>query len=262
MSQSPLHKDLSLDFGAKEKEELDALMRMLEQSDNTTSRDFLDSFTNSSSPSWIRYSQAIYNHPKTWWIGIIQLTMLTGVWGDRHRRAASMRQSALSQIVTRYFSTRSDEGRLSDAEKIVLFNLKFRKADVLGRLHGGLFTNYAATGGLYGKRLSNSVKIPAAAVNFTLASFGACVEAIAQGYRSYGALAQSILIGKPESISDTRVFNGSFQAPPDVDSHMAREALLSQVVAVHYLNGMKDGPVPVREFCSRPENQNLKKVCE
>jgi len=107
-----------------------------------------------------------------------------------------------------------------------------------------------------------SVKIPAAAVNFTIASFGACVESVAKGHRTYGALAQAILIGKPENISEHELFNHTLPPSPEVDTRASGEALLAQVVAVNYLNEMNSGPVPISDFCARPENQHLKTVCE
>lgn len=261
MSELPLNKELSLQFGSGEKQDFERLIREIREFEKDSPSSILDDFANSSSPAWARYSQAIYNHPKTWWIGLLHLSMLSGVWGARYRRAASIRQSVLSQTIKRYFAIRPADKRLHDAEQLVRFNLKYHKADVMGRLHGGLFTNYAATGGVYGRRLSKGVTMPAAAVNFTIASFGACIEAVAKGYRTYGAVAQAILTGKPENVSEVELFNHSIPSPPDVDSKISGEALLAQVVAIDYLNDTSSGPVPISEFCARPENQNLEEVC-
>lgn len=40
---------------------------------------FADRFTDSQHPAWVRYVNGIYNHPKTWWIGIIQIQMVSGI---------------------------------------------------------------------------------------------------------------------------------------------------------------------------------------
>lgn len=262
MSQNALQREFSLRFGAGQSQELDTLLRQLEQSGIKEHEEFLDKFVDPSSPVWLRYSQAIYNNPKTWWIGLIQISMLSGLWGHKYRRVASIRQSILSQTFRQYFSRRSEQERIKDAEQIIRYNLTYRKADLLGRLHGGLFTSYAASGGALGNRLSYGLKIPAAAVNFTVASFGACIQAVAKGHRSYGALAQSILIGKPENLSEIDLFNHRLPSVHGVDSRLSGEALLFQVISVDAINAMHSDPVPISEFCERPENRNLRTICE
>lgn len=117
-------------------------------------------------------------------------------------------------------------------------------------------------GGALGNRLSYGLKIPAAAVNFTVASFGACIQAVAKGHRSYGALAQSILIGKPENLSEIDLFNHRLPSVHGVDSRLSGEALLFQVISVDAINAMHSDPVPISEFCERPENRNLRTICE
>lgn len=139
MSQNALQREFSLRFGAGQSQELDTLLRQLEQSGIKEHEEFLDKFVDPSSPVWLRYSQAIYNNPKTWWIGLIQISMLSGLWGHKYRRVASIRQSILSQTFRQYFSRRSEQERIKDAEQIIRYNLTYRKADLLGRLHGGLF---------------------------------------------------------------------------------------------------------------------------
>lgn len=258
MSHSTLQREIFLRFGP----ELDSLVHLLDQTEAKEYEEFLNEFADPDSPVWLRYSQAIYNNPKTWWIGLIQISMLSGLWGHRHRRAASIRQNTLSQTFAQYFSRRSDEQQIKDAEQIIRYNLKYRKAEVLGRLHGGLFTSYAASGGALGKRLPAGTKIPAAAVNFTVASFGACIQAVAKGHRSYGALAQSILIGKPESVSEIELFNHKLPSEHGLDSRASGEALLFQITSVREINAMNSSPIPISEFCSRPENRHLRTLCE
>lgn len=75
--------------------DLDLLARRIQSSDPKDAQAFLEGFANSQSPAWLRYSEAIYNHPKTWWIGVIRLSMLTGVWGEKHRVRAAIRQNFL-----------------------------------------------------------------------------------------------------------------------------------------------------------------------
>ncbi len=61
--------------------------------------DFARRFTDGQHPAWRRYIDGIYNHPKTWWIGIIQTQMVLGVWGARRKAEASIRQAALAQVL-------------------------------------------------------------------------------------------------------------------------------------------------------------------
>jgi hypothetical protein len=261
VSYLPLDKVIDLNFGAGERREFWELVKLVNGSETHDAQNFLTEFPDSSSPVWMRYSTAIYNHPKTWWIGLIQLAMLSGAWGDRHRRSAATRQSILAQTIQRYFSSRSHSKKLADADRIIRYCFTHHKADILGRLHGGVFTNYAATGGAFSRRLSGTVTIPAAAVNFTIASFGACIEAVSKGYRSYGSLAQSILIGRPKYFPEGELNKSSFP-PPVNDSEISNEALLSKVVAIYQINNFYSGPIPISEFCSRPENRNLRRLCD
>lgn len=261
MPSLPLEKVIDLSFGAGERREFLELVELVNDSEARESQNFLTEFADSNSPVWMRYSTAIYNHPKTWWIGLIQLAMLSGAWGDRQRRSAAIRQSILAQTIQRYFSSRSHSRKLSDADRIIRYCFAHHKADILGRLHGGVFTNYAATGGSYSRRLSATVTIPAAAVNFTIASYGACIEAVTKGYRSYGSLAQSILIGRPKYFPEGEL-NKSSLNPPVNNSEISNEALLSKVVTIYQINNFYSGPIPTSEFCSRPENRNLRRVCD
>ncbi|BBA32058.1 hypothetical protein sS8_0089 [Methylocaldum marinum] len=46
---------------------------------------------------FVKFSKDAYSFPFTWWIGLLQVSMLAGAWGARHQRAAQIRQQALAQ---------------------------------------------------------------------------------------------------------------------------------------------------------------------
>lgn len=102
--------------------------------------------------------------------------------------------------------------------------------------------------------------VSAAAVNFSLASFGACIEAVAKGYRSYNAVLVSILTGKPENIPAAQLFN-QISTAQNGDLAGSKEGLLGQVELVSAINATQNSPVALREFCGRPENKRLKELC-
>src|SRR5699024_7457233 len=47
-----------------------------------------------------RFLLGAYNHPLTWWIGLFQLQMQHGMWGQRWRGIASTRASTLWQVTS------------------------------------------------------------------------------------------------------------------------------------------------------------------
>lgn len=56
----PVDKMVSQDF-----------LRKVSQDSERQRDDFAQRFTDEQHPAWRRYVDGIYNHPKTWWIGII-----------------------------------------------------------------------------------------------------------------------------------------------------------------------------------------------
>ena len=130
-----------------------------------------------------------------------------GIWGHHRKAVASTRANVLWQTTQ---PLRSEVGKMLQGEpspllsSIVRYNLKYRKADIAGRLVGGQFTNYASMGGRFGnKRLPKGVKLPVGAANFIIASYGAAIKAVVEGHRKAEAVIQSILTGSPEHLPDS-----------------------------------------------------------
>lgn len=224
--------------------------------------DFLNRFTDEQHPAWRRYADGIYSHPKTWWIGIIQTQMILGLWGQKRYAQASLRQNILAGILFTAL-TAAEEYRKPARKTIRLvidYNLKYRKADIAGRFHGGLFTNYASTGGRAGMRLPLSVKWASKISNFTMASFGAAIQGIAAGLTTLDSLLNAVLTGRAERLPAPYVELSKNVSDADRDKW---ESLLNdEMLGIEILNSTSAKPVTLHEFCGRPENVNLKGVCK
>ena len=145
--------------------------------------------------------------------------------------------------------------------QVIDYNAKNRKADIAGRLAGGAFTNYASTGGRFGnKRFGMRAKAVRSATNFTIASYGAAIKAIAEGYRVKGSIIQSILTGRAEVILPTqRDFNEFPLTEEEREKVEKLESLLSGMTPFMYVSPR---PIPIQEFCLLPDNINLDSICK
>ncbi len=182
----------SLNVGISEKRDIEVVLRNIQSSPAHEITNFTTSFARGNEAAWSRFLKGAYNHPITWWVGIFQLQMQMGIWGQSYRATARIRANRLWQISEplRVEVSSSLEGEeIPLLAAIVRYNLKYRKADILGRLAGGRFTNYASMGGRFGsQRLSNFAKFTGGATNFGIASYGAAIKAITNGYGSLEAI--------------------------------------------------------------------------
>lgn len=253
----------SLNLSVREKNDVQAFVENL-QANPRELTGFTVTFAHGNEAAWHRFLKGAYNHPITWWIGIFQLQMQMGIWGSLHRTMASMRASVLWQLSE---PLRNEASGLLKGEDmpmlsaIVRYNLKYRKADIAGRFAGGAFTDYASMGGRLGsKRLSKNAKRIGRYTNLGIASYGAATKALVQGHKSLEAIVQSILTGRPEHIP-TSYRSDSSTAPPTQEEQELLDKLEMALSEVMSLTQVAPGPVPIKEFCSRPENINLKGVC-
>src|SRR5690606_19961606 len=111
------------------------------QEDPRGMANFTTNFANGNEAAWRRFLKGANNHPITWWIGIFQLQMQMGIWGHQYRSVASARASVLWQICEplrqeAHGSLHGEEAPILSA--IVRYNLNYRKADMAGRLAGGV----------------------------------------------------------------------------------------------------------------------------
>lgn len=247
--------------------ERETIQQVVEQLQNAEAQEvdlFLQSLTYGNEGSVRRFLKGAYNHPVTWWIGVFQLQMQKGMWGSRRQASASMRASFLSQALRPVWNEAVGTLDGNDAPilaGIARYNLKYRKADIAGRFAGGQFTNYASTGGRFGNtRLSSNAKRVRMVTNFGIASYGAAIKAVAMGYVRVEALVQAVLTGRPENLpaSYLRGAGGAMSA----EEAKLMQALGLLVAEVEQLARIAPSPVPIEEFCARPENVNLAGVCK
>ena len=222
---------------------------------------FLKKFATIDDSSWFRFLHGVYEHPKTWWIGIIQLQMMAGYWGQSRKSEAMIRQSALNAAF-QGFSNLGSSAKKNVLSGIVQFNYENRKSDLSGRIAGSVFTNFASTGGLFGvRRLATSSKFSVAGVNFLISSYGAAIKSVQHGMKSIEPILQSILTGHPEEIPDKYCSKiRHYDVPKDGEAVVEETLdLLPKLVEVCQI-GTK--PVPIDKFCSKPRNKDLESICQ
>jgi len=254
----------SLNLSFSEKKDVEILLsntNSLEQSDIDN---FTIDFAKGNEAAWYRFIKGAYNHPITWWIGIVQLKMQMGIWGFQQKAQSQVRANILWQVSK---PLRDELSGIATGEStpileaFVKYNLKHRKSDITGRFVGGMFTNYASTGGRFGNsKLSSNAKKVRTITNLGIASYGAAIKAIAQGMNTYEAVIQSVLTGHPEHVSVNT--SSSISNPltnKDVTLLTSIEIAMSEAFSLVQLSPK---PVPINEFCSRAENINLKGVCK
>ncbi len=145
-------------------------------------------------------------------------------------------------------------------KRAIKFNLKYRKADIAGRFHGSLFTNYSSTGGRKGAKLPRISKWSVKITNFTIASFGAAIQSIANGQKEPDAIINSIITGRSERVPH-HISKQLMDNQVTAEEASLTTAVNSEVFSANAINNLQPGPVPISEFCNRPENIDLKSIC-
>lgn len=249
----------SLNLGINEKKDSQILIENLQELSQSEVDNFILNFVNSNEPGWQRFIKGAYNHPLTWWVGIFQLQMQMGLWGHQRRASANIRANMLWQVTK---SLREVPNKKSShiLGSIIKYNIKYRKSDISGRLVGGAFTNYASTGGRLGKSIGGKIKYPINLTNFMLASYGAAIKSIATGNKSLESVIQSVLTGRPETLPVGILKNMSMSySKEELKLLSSSEIALAEVMS---LSRSSPAPVPIKEFCLRPENINLDGLCK
>lgn len=245
-----------------DKREIDLALNNIQSLSGAEINNFADNFATTNKAAWSRFLKGAYNHPITWWIGVIQLQMQAGLWSSRHEAAAQVRASTLWQVSR---PIREELAGLAEGKPspilaaIVKYNVINRKADIAGRLSGGVFTNYASTGGRFGnRRISPTAKRLRATTNLVIASYGAAIKAIAKGMKTPSAIAQAIMTGEPENVP-------TLSPVADDLSHIELEALRDFAAVTDdalSLAQASASPVRIEEFCARSEDINIKEWCK
>lgn len=253
-----------INLTTRERQAIQSVVETLQDSSTEQVDRVLRQMTRGNESAIRRFVAGAYNHPITWWIGIFQLQMQKGMWGRRHQAAARIRANHVTQVTRHVRNEAISVFNGSDApilSAIVVYNLTYRKADIIGRFLGGQATHYASTGGPLGRtRLSVATRRTLAFTSLGIASYGAAIKAVHLGYQRVDALIQAILTGRPEVPPIS--YSQDIQAPLSSEASellMSLSAVLDEVVT---LTQVTTSPIPIAEFCARPENINLTSVCE
>lgn len=245
---------LNLNLRPTDKDAIERFMENASEEDISAFEEMLNHASND--PRWVRYFRAAYNQPITWWMGIIQIQMVLGWWGREHQVRAQIRQSLISKAL----ATALDEtNREKTAETSWRFlKIAVRQPEFYGRLHGGIFTNYATTGGRYGSSRLPFWKVmaPAAVTNFIIAGFGAVVGISSRGIRSPEDLISAILFGEVKHLD-----KHSIPLPPGWENELEQSgsgaAVWSQLNTMKKLNRIAPQPAPVETFCRNSQNREF-----
>lgn len=240
----------------KGKLEVDDFIKTLSNADPKEAEKFLDEFQSGAGPAWHRFLKGAYNQPITWWIGIIQLQMQLGMWGSKRKAHAQVVATQLGQILLKIKENSNEETLF----KAVRYNLKYKKADVIGRFAGGAFTNYASKGGkIGGQKLDKNLGRAINLSNFILAAYGACIKAVATGHKKSEHVIQAILTGNPNGpVPYPRTDNNSISDEEKRIFIAAEEGIYE----MNRLSHVSSSPIPIAEFCLRPENVDIKELCK
>lgn len=253
---------LSLNLNPSDKESVQRVVEGLQKASSQEIDRVFNGLANGDRGPFQRFLLGTCNHLLTWWVGLFQLQMQHGIWGQRWRGIASTRASTFWQITSPLREEVLAALQGGDApiiSAVVRYNLRYRKADITGRLTGGFFTNYASTGGRFGnQRLSGRAKLARGFTNFGIASYGASVNAVVSGHRKLEEIIQAVVTGRPEKLPASFSCDLGAPTPEEVEMVAKVEEALSEVMS---LTQAGPGPIPIREFCSRPENLRLEGVC-
>ncbi len=254
---------LWLDLRPNEKESVQRVMEKLQDANPQDAESALAGLAQGDQGPIQRFLLGSYNHPLTWWMGLFQLQMQYGMWGAHWKGIANARASILWQVTAplrnEAAAAARDDGELPILSAVVRYNLKYRKADISGRVAGGIFTNYASTAGRFGnRRLSSRVKLARGFTNLGIASYGAAVKAIATGHRKLEEVIQAVVTGNPGGLPLEFTHNLGVPTPEEAEVVATVEQALGEMMSLSQLGA---GPGPIKEFCSRPENVRLEGVC-
>lgn len=251
-----------LNLSRIDKNEVQKAMDRLQNSSQPEVDQFMAQLVRGNTGVAQRFLQGAYHYPVTWWVGIFQLQMQMGIWGYRWRSIAAQRADTLWRVSRPLRDEVSGLVRGGDTPilaAVVQYNLHYRKADVVGRFAGGQLTGYASTGGSLGARhlgyLGRGVRL---LTNLTLASYGAAVKAVVTGHREVEPIVQAVLTGNPQQLPEGFRDEESLPTPEEAEVLFNLRMVLNDVIA---LTQWAPSPVPLNEFCSRPENINLQGVC-
>ena len=250
-----------LNLSTQDKQRVQHLIEEVQSLPQKQRDEFLDKYSQGRESHWYSFAKAIKDHPVTWWIGIFQLQMQMGIWGQKHKVNAQARASMLWQLSKLIRDEILSYPRTKEApitSSVIAYCKKHHKAEFSGRLLGGLFTNFASTGGRAGKKvIPTSGHIAIGLTNFLVASYGAAIKAVGNGMHSQESILQAILIGQA-----TNPVINTENVDLTAEEKITLENVIITAPQIFDMTHISPGPVPISEFCSNPENINLRGICK
>ncbi|MFC4257631.1 hypothetical protein ACFOZ5_01150 [Marinobacter lacisalsi] len=263
--------ELKFELTSPDRDAVQETLEALQDAPKDDVDDFMRYILNGNRNGIQSFIKGAVDNPKTWWIGLFTLQMQTGRMGNRLQRLANSNAGHLSTILAPLWAD-AKGSLVSDDESIVTnvvrYALKYHRSMLVGRLAGGGFTSFASTGGLFGQRARAGFKTPAKiafgtgvlVTNLALASYGAGIMAVGLGRSKLRDVLFSILTGS------------DMQIPPHFELLLSTAAITSEeleqlewlkkiLVEINKLAQVGTGPIPISEFCSKPENLHWESIC-
>ncbi len=197
-----------------------------------------------------RFGRGFTSYPITWWAANIQLAALSGALGAKQKPPAQIRQNTLARILYT-----AQQNKPKTAQVIKFFGkhkITNDTASVIGRVTGGVFTNWAMFKGrgLRGSGVNPALKGAGSVGNLVLTSYGAAILGIAKGARRLEEILGMILTG--DHRINTCVNIESFRYIPTGSASFDKAAFAADfdlVAAVDHLNKIhSQNLIPVSEF--------------
>ena len=264
--------NLKLDLRTADREAIQAVMEALQDAPKDDVDDFLRYVLNGNRNTLQAFVKGAVDNPKTWWIGVFTLQMQSGLFGDRLKRLASQNAGILQSILAPLWADAKGTVVGEDTEllsQIIRYAVKYHSALIAGRFAGGGFTTYATMGGRWGGRQRASLSaqarmgtaISVGLTNFALASYGAAIMAVGLGRSELRDILFSILTGSTETIPPHfRLLLG--QAAMSAEELTKEEWLKEALLEINEMTQIGTGPIPIKEFCARPENIDWTELCK
>ncbi|MCM2438414.1 hypothetical protein HGO34_01625 [Agrobacterium vitis] len=217
----------------------------------------------------LSFLKGVYSHPRDWWVGIIWCLMSLGAFGAEAKENADGWGRNLETILILAKNNPTLAARML---VIYLKHKAMNEPEFYGRIAGGMFTNYASTGGRLGRRiLPTTVKLGSSAANFVLATTGAMILSIKYGGKDIISALDAAITGdySPDVSNEQykEIFRSALES--DVSIPQAEQDALVEIIdgvldCIHnpgkYLGSTEKGTisqqVPVgRVSSARPDGQ-------
>lgn len=200
-----------------------------------TDPNFLEKASAKKPNAVLSFIKGAYSHPRDWWVGIIWGLMSLGTFGEDAKKNADAWGRDLDTILV---FTRNNPILVMRMLAVYLKHKAMNEPEFYGRIAGGMFTNFASTGGRFGKRvLPRSLKFASGRANFILATTGAMILSIKYGGRDIISAIDAALTGDYSPDVSAEQYKEIFRAALESDIPIPQA---EQDALVEILDGVLD----------------------